>query len=60
MLIYGIIIYTVLFVALLLILVKIAPAGYEDDNGFHFVDESKKEIAWVNTANKFVDRNRAA
>lgn len=57
MLIAGILIYLILFVGLMSLLVKVAPFGYEDKEGFHYANEQslnigndglRKELAGVN------------
>ena len=60
MLLLGILIYVVLFVGLIALIVKVAPFGYEDENGFHLVkDQINHEKSVLNK--KFVGiSNRAA
>ena len=43
MLLLGILIYLVLFIGLIALFVKVAPLGYEDENGFHFVHEQMND-----------------
>jgi len=44
MLLLGILIYLVLFTGLMIVLVKVAPLGYEDENGFHYDKAQKLSI----------------
>lgn len=50
MLLAGIIIYLALFTVVMVVLLKSAPNGYENESGFHFggqfsMDETRKEAA---------------
>jgi hypothetical protein len=44
MLLSGILIYAGLFVVLMVILMKSAPVGYENESGFHYGSELKGEL----------------
>ncbi len=61
MLLIGILIYLVIFAALMILLVKIAPFGYEDEKGFHYGAEHEKSFD-NNSLNKKLAgiKNRAA
>ena len=38
---FGVIFYLALFVVFLFIMIKTAPLGYEDKNGFHFLNKKQ-------------------
>lgn len=52
MILYGIFVYLLLFIAFVIFLMRTAPLGYEDSNGFHFLEhgsevtsKAKKKVA---------------
>ena len=45
----GMLIYLTLFLALLYVLVKTAPIGYEDNEGFHFSNKKQRGVNFGRT-----------